>query len=283
VPHPGCRAPNRFRFPVRSRGIPHAIDPSDVPIQFARRLTGRNRTHQSNRILGVVLAFVAGAINAGGFLAVQQYTSHMTGIVSSMADNLALGNMTLVLVGVGALLSFMLGAACSAVMVHYARRKKMQSEFALPLLLEAVLLLVFGLLGARLMGVAGLFVPVTVMLLCFMMGLQNAVISKLSHAEIRTTHVTGLVTDIGIEIGKLLYWNRHPTPGAPAVLANRQRLRILLLLVGAFFLGGVMGALGFQSVGYISTVPLAFLLILMAAIPAIDDVRELLRRFLLPR
>jgi uncharacterized membrane protein YoaK (UPF0700 family) len=244
-----------------------------VPLHFARSLTGRNRTLRANRILGVTLAFVAGAINAGGYLAVQQYTSHMTGVVSAMADNLALGNLTLVLVGLGALLSFLLGAACSAVMVNYARRHDMHSEFSLPLLLEAVLLLVFGLLGARLMGVAGLFVPVTVMLLCFMMGLQNAVISKLSNAEIRTTHVTGLVTDIGIEIGKLLYWNRNPAAAGPTVLANRQRLRILVSLVAAFFIGGVVGALGFQSVGYSSTVPLAVLLVLLAGMPAIDDLR----------
>ena len=254
-----------------------------MPIHFARRLTGRNRTQQSNRILGVTLAFVAGAINAGGFLAVQQYTSHMTGIVSAMADNLALGQLTTVLVGLGALLSFMLGAACSAIMVNYARRHNMHSEFAMPLLLEALLLLIFGLMGARLMGVEGLFVPVTVMLLCFMMGLQNAVISKLSNAEIRTTHVTGLVTDIGIELGKLLYWNRHPTPAGPTVLANRQRLRILILLVAAFFVGGVMGALGFQSLGYSSTVPLALLLVLMAGMPAVDDLREMFDRARRPR
>jgi uncharacterized membrane protein YoaK (UPF0700 family) len=248
-----------------------------VPLHFARSLTGRNRTLRANRILGVTLAFVAGAINAGGYLAVQQYTSHMTGVVSAMADNLAMGNLTLVLVGLGALLSFLLGAACSAVMVNYARRHDMQSEFSLPLLLEAALLLVFGLLGARLMGVAGLFVPVTVMLLCFMMGLQNAVISKLSHAEIRTTHVTGLVTDIGIEIGKLLYWNRNPAAAGPIVLANRQRLRILVSLVAAFFVGGVIGALGFQSVGYSSTVPLAVLLVLLAGMPAFDDLRARMR------
>lgn len=254
-----------------------------MPLHFARSLTGRNRTLRANRILGVTLAFVAGAINAGGYLAVQQYTSHMTGVVSAMADNLALGNLTLVLVGLGALLSFLLGAACSAVMVNYARRHDMHSEFSLPLLLEAVLLLVFGLLGARLMGVAGLFVPVTVMLLCFMMGLQNAVISKLSNAEIRTTHVTGLVTDIGIEIGKLLYWNRNPAAVGPTVLANRQRLRILVSLVAAFFIGGVVGALGFQSVGYSSTVPLAVLLVMLAGMPAIDDLRARLLHSKRPR
>src|SRR5919109_1493583 len=62
-----------------------------VPLNFARQLTGRERTKEANGRLGVVLAFVAGAINAGGFLAVQQYTSHMTGLVSSMADALVLG------------------------------------------------------------------------------------------------------------------------------------------------------------------------------------------------
>jgi uncharacterized membrane protein YoaK (UPF0700 family) len=254
-----------------------------VPLHFARHLTGRHRTHQANQILGVTLAFVVGAIHAGGYLAVQQYTSHMTGIVSAMADNLALGQLTMVLVGLGALLSFMLGAACSAIMVNYARRHNMHSEFAMPLLLEALLLLIFGLMGARLMGVEGLFVPVTVMLLCFMMGLQNAVISKLSNAEIRTTHVTGLVTDIGIELGKLLYWNRHPTPVGSSVLANRQQLRILTLLVAAFFVGGVLGALGFQSVGYSSTVPLALLLVLMAGMPAVHDLREMFDRTRRPR
>jgi len=41
--------------------------------------------------LGAVLCFVAGAINAGGFLAVGLYTSHMSGVVSAMADNAVLG------------------------------------------------------------------------------------------------------------------------------------------------------------------------------------------------
>ena len=103
-------------------------------------------------LLGVALAFVAGAINAGGFLAVREYTSHMTGIVSSAADHLVLGDSDLVLAALGALLSFLLGAACTAILVNYIRRRGLHSGFALPLLLEAVLLLVFGILGARLAG-----------------------------------------------------------------------------------------------------------------------------------
>jgi uncharacterized membrane protein YoaK (UPF0700 family) len=249
-----------------------------MPISYARGLTGKTRTEQANRHLGLTLAFVAGATNAGGFLAVQQYTSHMTGIVSAMADNIALGAYGLVWAGAGGLLSFVAGSACSAVMVNFARRRQMHSEYALPLLFEAVLLLCFGVLGAWLSQIPGLFVPVTVMLLCFIMGLQNAVITKLSRAEIRTTHITGVVTNIGIELGKLIYWNAGRRPGQPKVMANRRRLRVLSLLALCFFTGGVVGALGFRHLGYLSTVPLAMLLISLAIVPAFDDVAVLLRR-----
>ncbi len=94
-------------------------------------------------------------------------------------------------------------------MVNYARRQRLNSEYAFPLLLEAALMLCFGLLGAQLFTIKGMFVPTTVMLLCFMMGLQNAVITKLSNAVIRTTHLTGIITDMGTELGKLLYLNRN--------------------------------------------------------------------------
>jgi hypothetical protein len=52
----------------------------------------------------------------------------------------------------------------------------------------------------------------------------------------------------------------------------------LTVLVLCFFLGGVIGALGFKLVGYLSTVPLALLLIALASVPAADDLAVLLRR-----
>ncbi len=251
-----------------------------MPLAYARALTGRTRTPRGNRQLGYALAFIAGATNAGGFLAVQQYTSHMTGIVSSMADNIALGEPGLVLTGLGAVLSFLIGAATCAVLVNHARRQQMHSEYALPLLFEAFLLLCFGLLGAQLSRIDGLFVPATVMLLCFIMGLQNALITKISKAEIRTTHITGIVTDLGIELGKLVYWNAPGASAQPNVRADRGRLRVLSSLLVAFFVGGVAGALGFKHLGYVSTVPLAVLLIALASVPAYDDLTSLLRRWM---
>jgi len=245
---------------------------------YLRRLTGKERDVNANRQLARYLAFVAGATNAGGYLAVNQYTSHMSGIVSTGADQLALGNMALVLAALGSLLSFTAGAICSAIMINWARRAGLQSQYACPLVVEAGLLICFGLIGGNLDRQMGLFVSATVMLLCFIMGLQNAMITKLSKAEIRTTHVTGMVTDIGIELGKLLYWNspRYRQTEVP-VTADLAKMKLLASLLGAFFSGGVAGALGFKHLGFISTLPLAALLLVLAAVPIADDLAEWLR------
>ena len=144
----------------------------------------------------------------------------------------------------------------------------------MPLMLEAALLLCFGLLGSNLENHRLLFVPATVALLCFVMGLQNAMITKLSRAEIRTTHMTGIVTDIGIELGKLFYWNSARTdPDAPFVLANRARLKVHGTMLVMFVVGGFTGAMGFKHIGYASTVPLAGALIVLAIVPLVDDLR----------
>mgnify|MGYP006215961311 CR=1 FL=1 len=118
-----------------------------MPLLTLQQLAARDRTRQRNRQLGALLAFMAGAINAGGFLAVQRYTSHMTGVVSSIADDLVLGHGLLVLAGLGALLAFVAGAATTAILINWARRRGLQGEYALSLALEALLLLLFGLLG----------------------------------------------------------------------------------------------------------------------------------------
>lgn len=243
-----------------------------MPVSYLRNLTCQPKDNKAIRHLACYLAFIAGAVNAGGLLAVNQYTSHMTGLVSSIADNIVLGERTLVLEGIGAVLSFACGAACTAILVNWARRRNLQSGYALPLLVEALLLICFGLLGSSMQPQQWLFVPLTVSLLCFVMGLQNAMITKLSNAEIRTTHVTGMITDIGIELGKLFYWNNpNATVSHPRVLANRPKISLLLVLITMFTVGGLVGALGFKYIGYVSTVPLAALLIILAGVPILDD------------
>ncbi|MDN7942162.1 DUF1275 family protein [Burkholderia multivorans] len=89
-----------------------------------------------------------------------------------------------------------------------------------------------------------------------------------------TTHVTGLVTDIGIELGKLCYWNTRASC-RDLVRADRQKLNLLGSLLLAFVTGGLAGAFGFRNVGFASIVPLAIVLIALAVVPVLDDMRAL--------
>ncbi|MFM0061381.1 YoaK family protein [Paraburkholderia phytofirmans] len=244
-----------------------------MPINYLRGFTAPERTDVTNRRLGRSLAFVAGAANAGGFLAVGQYTSHMSGIVSSLADNAVLGEASLFVSGLSSLFSFLVGAAASAILINWGRRRNLRSIYATPLAIEAILLLCFGLLGSNLEHHRILFVPATVCVLCFVMGLQNAMITKISRSEIRTTHVTGLVTDVGIELGKMLYWNTQSIAGEGLVKADKQKLALLGSLLLSFIAGGLAGAIGFKYLGFISSVPLAIVLLTLAVVPLVDDVR----------
>jgi len=289
-----CAQPTHFEEYAtwRMSGVCRTVPPTMVtrqtasmPKEFLISLTARHRQRRANVALGGMLAFVAGAINAGGFLAVHRYTSHMTGIVSSIADDLFLGEGALAMAGVSSLLAFLAGAATTAALINWARRRDLQGEFAIALLVEAVLLIVFGIMGANLELLVDVFVPSTVLLLCFIMGLQNAMVTKISHAEIRTTHVTGVVTDLGIELGRLLYWNKAATPeGQLPVRADRRKLKTLSIILSAFFLGGLTGAWAFKHIGFSATLPIAALLMALAAPPLLQDLQaqRLLRRKPLP-
>ncbi|MFM9889247.1 MAG: YoaK family protein [Rickettsiales bacterium] len=242
-------------------------------LALLRNATARERTKRADLQLGVILAFIAGAINAGGFLAVGRYTSHMTGIVSSIGPALkdhdyAVAKMAALFVG-----AFITGAGVSSVIVNVARARHYHSEFASALMLEALLLLLFGVSATGLFPAATLSLTGTIVLLCFLMGLQNALISKISHSTIRTTHVTGIATDIGVELGRRLYRACSHTH----VPVHAERLNIPLFLMLAFLAGSIAGAFAFPELGFVTTIPLALLLVLLAAPPILKDLRGVQR------
>lgn len=229
-------------------------------LRLFAHLADHRRIAAADLALSLILAAIAGAVNAGGFIAIGRYTSHMTGYVSELADTIAVADWLVVASGFGAVMFFVAGAALSAILINWARRHTRWSQYALPLALESVLLLLFGILGAVFAGVSG-FAPVAALLLCFLMGLQNATITKISGARMRTTHVTGLVTDIGIELGKGLYRNRDPNIARERdVKADPRKLKILVSIVGCFFAGGLIGAVGFAGFGFGFALPLAAIL-----------------------
>jgi uncharacterized membrane protein YoaK (UPF0700 family) len=258
------------------RGLGRTLDHTMDLMPFDADLLVKHGTARSkylNRQLAWSLAFVAGAVNAGGFLAVQSYTSHVTGAVSRMADELALGHKTVALAALAIVVFFALGAFCSGLLISLGRRRRFQSHYALSLMLEAGLLLLFGLMGSRLHQMHTFFLPVTVILLSFIMGMHNSVVTTISNAEVRTTHLTGIVTDLGLELSRLFYFNVSAHERTKRVMANRDKLKLHGLILASFFGGGVAGALGFRHVGFKMTIFLAAFLFLLAWRPVFRDVK----------
>lgn len=296
------RAPRRIQRPRRYLRVARKrtlhflqghLDPREMPEQLGRALEktldllpldstlltkqGTDRSVALNRQLAWSMAFIAGAVNAGGFLAVKSYTSHMSGVVSKFADELALGRMRLAWGAAEVLFCFLAGAFTAGTLINFGKRMKFRSPYALNLVLEAVLMLVFGMMGATLQRHREFFVPATVVLLSFMMGMHNSVVTSISNAEVRTTHMTGNLTDFGIELSRLVYPNVFHRRGVDPIKANRDRLKLHGLLLVSFFGGGVAGAVGFKHVGYKITVFLAVFLLTLAIRPLVRDLRVRLR------
>ena len=220
--------------------------------------------------LGLILAFVAGAINAGGFLAIGLYTSHMTGLLSSLAYDIATHKVIAGFAVLSYFLAFLAGAITSTLLVNWARAKRLHSEFALVLLWEAMLLTIFALFAPHLAKTGGgIAANLTIALLCYTMGLQNAVITKVSKAVIRTTHVTGITTDLGIEIGRYLFSRIIQSKSTGFDL---RKIRLFLGLLLCFLCGGVLGSALFAIEGFYGVMPFALLLAIIASIPVWDDI-----------
>lgn len=238
----------------------------------ARLLVGHRRSQGRDYGLALFLALVAGASNAGGFFALAQYTSHMTGYLSQIADNLVVGNLVVLVTAVLAIASFTTGAAISAVLVNWARERRKGKHFALPLAVQGTCLACFALAGAFTTETGRIF---ALAWLCGIMGMQNATITKISGARIRTTHATGMITDIGIEAGRAIHGRLWPESG---VKEDREKLRILVFLVGAYVLGGVVGATGYLVMGFYFALPLAALLLALSLPSLLRRTRPYQRR-----
>lgn len=82
-----------------------------------------------------------------------------------------------------------------------------------------------------------------------------------------------MITDLGIELGRLAYWNRGQRPGGP-VRADRDRLIVLTTLLALFIAGGVVGAASFKAVGYVAGLPIAAMLFAISALPLLADLKQ---------
>lgn len=140
----------------------------------------------------------------------------------------------------GLVVAFILGATIAAFAVQIGQSFEVRSVFALIITAEAGIILALG--AATLTSVNLLSETALVIVLSFVMGLQNALTTMISQTGLRTTHVSGTATDIGIELAALT------GPKAARHFALPKLLLHSLTLL-CFVMGGVAGAILFTSLG----------------------------------
>lgn len=214
---------------------------------------GNERTENIDLFLAGLLALVAGALNAVGFLIAGSFTANMTGNISAFADGIAGGAIMHALPFAGLVVAFICGAGVIAFAIQAGERKKLRLVYAYAIIAEAIILLVLGVV--LLLGNAQQIFLVIV--LSFVMGLQNAVTTMISKARVRTTHVSGMATDIGIELAALMNADTVKSELFP-------KLKLHGLTLTCFAVGGIMGAIVFGLVGNWLFVITAVILLLVA-------------------
>lgn len=180
-----------------------------------------------------VLAFMAGIVNVVGLLGFEhQAVTHLTGTTSMLASAVADGNGAAALHFLAVIGSFVAGTTLSGFLIQDSTLQ-LGRRYGVALLLEAVLLCAaVPLLQAG--NDLGMYAASCA---C---GLQNAMVSTYSGAVIRTSHVSGMFTDLGISLG-------HALRGLPV---DFRRLRLCVIVISAFLTGGVAGTLAFHRFNY---------------------------------
>lgn len=205
--------------------------------------------------LAASLAWVGGFVDVVGVIELRVFTSNMTGNTAMIGQALSGAQWWNGFYVYALVTAFLFGAMLAGLLIEGARRLKYKSIYTVALAVEAVLLVAVVLyqkLGGGNVYVLGI-------LPCLAMGLQNATITRISGSVVRTTHVTGIVTDLGLELVQFLFWLRDKAwmrktrhfrlthvSRAAKVTGTHPTFQRLILLAGiwtTFVTGAALGAI----------------------------------------
>lgn len=197
------------------------------------RHQGKSRTLEHNIRIASVLSFVAGIVNVTGFLAFKQLATNVTGHFALFITDVADFKFWKGTIYFLYIFSFLFGSFSSSFLIEKFKANRKLNVFVLPTLIECFILMSIALIS----NVVDIDYPnLIVCLLLFAMGMQNSFVTKISNAIVRTTHLTGLFTDLGIELSQLFFPKTHP---------NREKIKatikLRIFIICFFFLGGIIG------------------------------------------
>jgi uncharacterized membrane protein YoaK (UPF0700 family) len=218
------------------------------------RHVGKGRTLAHNLQLASLLSLVAGIVNVTGLFALQTLTTNVTGHFAYFADEVAQKHFGQASVFLLYILAFCFGAFCANFFIEITSRQGFRNRAVIPIGLEVFILVFIGFLGPETVQAHGNLIACS---LLYAMGLQNAMVTSLSNAVVRTTHLTGLFTDLGIELSKLIFYRN---PEQQKALTSSVELR--LTIIAFFFSGCIVGGIVYFFYGVLSLLLAAVMLVL---------------------
>lgn len=237
------------------------------------RHKGKSRTLKHNLRLASLLSFVAGIVNVAGFLSVQRLTTNVTGHFAFFVDEVFKLDFWQGFIYFLYIFFFFLGSFVSNVIVEIASKRNYRLIYIIPTVIESLILFLVVAFGQLLISQNP---NVLAFSLLFAMGLQNSLVTTISNATVRTTHLTGLFTDLGIELSQLFFYKQE---GQKDKLYSSIKLR--LTIISFFFLGGLLGGI-FYSTIKLYVLAIAGIILLIGII--YDDIKlKLIRKKHIPR
>ena len=218
------------------------------------RHQGKARTLSHNKKIASLLSFVAGIVNVAGFISVHRLTTNVTGHFAFFVEEVLKFRLIDSFIYFLYILFFFLGSFLSNLFVEIMIRKNERFIYAIPVIIESIILCTVAFFGYSLILKSPNLIAYT---LLFAMGLQNSLVTRISNAIVRTTHLTGLFTDLGIELSQLFFYKeQHQHDKLISTITLRLRI------IAFFFLGGLMGGIFYSYLGlYVLFIPAIILLI----------------------
>ncbi|MBP9600346.1 MAG: DUF1275 domain-containing protein [Lutibacter sp.] len=228
------------------------------------RHQGKSRTLKHNLRIATILSFVAGMVNVSGFLSFNQLTTNVTGhfaLFISDVSNFEFWKGTIYFLYI---FSFLFGSFLSSFLIEKFKESRKLNVFVVPTIIESFIFISIAIIS-NLFNIE--YPNLIVCLLLFSMGLQNSFVTKISNTIVRTTHLTGLFTDLGIELSQLFFPEAHP---------HREKIKstikLRIFIICSFFLGGLVGGFLYSRIGLKLNTLIIGALILLASL-FFDDFR----------
>jgi uncharacterized membrane protein YoaK (UPF0700 family) len=206
------------------------------------RHTGERRNYRHNIRLAALLCITAGFVNISGLMGFAVLTTNVTGHAALFAEKLSTGDYRAMRTVALWMLLFLAGAFASSYYIARVGRER-RASYTLPIIVEILILVWIGSYGNT-YDKTLLKTEYFAGSLLFAMGMQNALVSVISGSVVRTTHLTGMFTDLGIDLATVAQKHTQQPPD------SWNKILLKLVIIVCFLSGGIIGGFMFKHLAY---------------------------------